>query len=62
MTDEEKKVYQDKAAELKAEYDKAVEADNAEDGDANAKVDNAEEGEVSFCFLDIVKFKTVTLY
>ena len=31
MTDEEKKPYQDKAAELKAEYEKALEADNAED-------------------------------
>ncbi|KAL2938991.1 High mobility group B protein 7 [Bienertia sinuspersici] len=31
MTDEEKKPYQDKAAELKAEYEKAMEAYNAED-------------------------------
>ncbi|PON68169.1 High mobility group box domain containing protein [Parasponia andersonii] len=45
MSDEEKKVYQDKAAELKAEYDKAVEADNAEDGEAEVKADDAEDGE-----------------
>ncbi|XP_062107992.1 high mobility group B protein 7-like [Humulus lupulus] len=47
MSDEEKKVYQDKAAELKAEYDKAVLADNSEDGDvdaeANAEADTAED-------------------
>ncbi|KAF3457873.1 hypothetical protein FNV43_RR02533 [Rhamnella rubrinervis] len=33
MTDEEKKPYTDKAAELKAEYDKALESDSAEDGE-----------------------------
>lgn len=50
LTDEEKKVYQDKAAELKAQYQKALEADNAEAGDVdNAEAgdaDNAEAGEV----------------
>lgn len=35
MSDEEKKCYQDKAAELKAEYQKALEADNAEDAEVN---------------------------
>lgn len=35
MTDEEKKPYQDKAAELKAEYEKALESNNAEDEDGN---------------------------
>ncbi|KAM6545830.1 hypothetical protein CsatB_026566 [Cannabis sativa] len=43
MSDEEKKVYQDKSAELKAEYDKAVQADNSEDGDVNAEADAEEE-------------------
>ncbi|KAL6332498.1 hypothetical protein AAG906_008531 [Vitis piasezkii] len=33
MTDEEKKPYVDKAAELKAEYDKAMETYNAENGE-----------------------------
>ncbi|PKI63957.1 high mobility group B protein 7-like [Punica granatum] len=46
MTDEEKKPYLDKAAELKAEYEKAVEShntDNAEDEGASDKEDDKEE-------------------
>ncbi|EXB96361.1 High mobility group B protein 7 [Morus notabilis] len=36
LSDEEKKVYQDKAAELKVEYQKALEADSAEDAEEEA--------------------------
>ncbi|XP_015886714.3 high mobility group B protein 7-like [Ziziphus jujuba] len=42
MTDEEKKQYTDKAAELKAEYDKALESDNAEDGDVDEGTEKEE--------------------
>ncbi|GLT54322.1 hypothetical protein SLA2020_275290 [Shorea laevis] len=35
LSDEEKKVYVDKASELKAEYDKALQSDNAEDEDGD---------------------------
>ncbi|XP_062159049.1 high mobility group B protein 7-like [Alnus glutinosa] len=35
LSDEEKKVYVDKASELKAEYDKALQTDNAEDEDGD---------------------------
>ncbi|KAF3457874.1 hypothetical protein FNV43_RR02534 [Rhamnella rubrinervis] len=47
MTDEEKKPYTDKAAELKAEYDKALESDNAEDGEGEESSEKeAEDKEV----------------
>lgn len=42
MSDEEKKRYQDKAAELKAEYQKALEADNAEDAEEEEAVSGKE--------------------
>lgn len=43
MTDEEKKPYLDKAAELKAEYEKAMEAYNADNGEEDPEDLQAEE-------------------
>ncbi|KAI4358051.1 hypothetical protein L6164_001957 [Bauhinia variegata] len=45
MTDEEKKAYHDKAAELKAEYEKAMEAYNAEDEAPNVDEGSDKESE-----------------
>ncbi|KAL4018432.1 hypothetical protein IC575_022028 [Cucumis melo] len=46
MTDEEKKPYQDKAAELKAEYEKALEGRNAENEDDEKETEEIEEKQV----------------
>ncbi|XP_021609945.2 high mobility group B protein 7 isoform X2 [Manihot esculenta] len=46
MTDEEKKPYVDKAAELKAEYDKALESNNVENDDEGGSEKEGAEQEV----------------
>lgn len=46
MTDEEKKPYQDKATELKAEYEKALESRNAENEDDEKETEEVAEKEV----------------
>ncbi|XP_057775591.1 high mobility group B protein 7-like [Salvia miltiorrhiza] len=53
LSDDEKKVYTDRAAELKAEYQKALEADNEQDED-----DSTEDGAKDDSTVDEVKDET----